>query len=87
MRGKRVFTNNALLLLHSNLRASDMTEIDPGRFALLPVDALREAYAQMMDELDLVKKLLGAGSDAQRASVHWVRVDACFWLTLLAFDK
>ena len=31
---------------------------DPDRFTLRPVDALREAYAQVMDELDLVKELL-----------------------------
>ena len=54
---------------------------DPDRFTLRQVDALREAYAQMMNELDLVKELLGAASDAQRASVHRVRVDACLWLT------
>jgi len=61
--------------------ASVMAEIDPDRFALRPVDALREAYAQVMDELDLVKELLGAASDAQRASDQRVRVDACLWLT------
>jgi hypothetical protein len=46
-----------------------MAEIDPDRFILGPVDALPEAYAQVMEELDLVKELLGAASDAQRASV------------------
>jgi len=58
-----------------------MAEIDPDCFTLRPVDAMREAYAQVMDELDLVKALPGAASDTQRASVHRVRVDACLWLT------
>ena len=58
-----------------------MAEIDPAHFTLRQVDALREALAQVMEELDLVKELLGAASDAQRASVHRVRVDACLWLT------
>jgi hypothetical protein len=53
----------------------------------LLIDARREACAQVMEELDLVKELLGEASDAQRASVHRVRVDACLWLRLLAFDK
>ena len=53
----------------SNRGASDMAEIDPDRFILGPVDALPEAYAQVMEELDLVKELLGAAYDAQRASV------------------
>ena len=35
-----------------------MVEIDPNRFTLRPVDALREAYAQVMDELDVVKEYL-----------------------------
>ena len=38
--------------------ASDMAEIDPDRFTLRPPDALREAYAQAMDEHDLVKELV-----------------------------
>ena len=38
--------------------ASDMAEIDPDRFTRRPVDALREAYAQAMDEHDLVKELV-----------------------------
>ena len=35
-----------------------MAEIDPDRFTLRQVDALREDYAQVMEELDLVKELL-----------------------------
>jgi hypothetical protein len=37
---------------------SDMADIDPDRFTLRQVDALREDYAQVMEELDLVKELL-----------------------------
>jgi hypothetical protein len=43
---------------HSNRGASDMAEIDPDSFTLRQVDALREDYAQVMEELDLVKELL-----------------------------
>jgi len=43
---------------HSNRGASDMADIDPDRFTLRQVDALREALAQVMEELDLVKELL-----------------------------
>ena len=35
-----------------------MADIDPDRFILRQVDALREDYAQVMEELDLVKELL-----------------------------
>jgi len=35
-----------------------MAEIDPDRFTLRQVDGLREDYAQVMEELDLVKELL-----------------------------
>ena len=38
--------------------ASDMAEIDPDRFTLRPVEALRYTYAQVMKELDLVKELV-----------------------------
>ena len=37
---------------------NDVAEIDPDRFNLRQVDALREDYAQVMEELDLVKELL-----------------------------
>jgi hypothetical protein len=43
---------------HSNRGASDMAEIDPARFTVRQVDALREALAQVMEELDLVKEHL-----------------------------
>ena len=45
-------------LSHSNRGTSDTAEIDPDRFTLRQVDALREDYAQVMEELDLVKELL-----------------------------
>ena len=35
-----------------------MAEIDPAHFTLRQVDALREDYAQVMEELDLVKEHL-----------------------------
>ena len=35
-----------------------MAEIDPAHFTLRQVDALREALAQVMEELDLVKEHL-----------------------------
>ena len=50
---------------HSNRGASDMAEIDPARFTVRQVDALREALAQVMEELDLVKGLL-AGLPTRR---------------------
>ena len=45
-------------LSHFNSGASDMAEIDPDRFTLRPVEALRYTYAQVMKELDLVKELV-----------------------------
>ena len=38
--------------------ASDMTDLDPHRFALRQADQAREAYAQVMEELELVKEQL-----------------------------
>ena len=35
-----------------------MAEIDPAHFTFRQIDALREALAQVMEELDLVKELL-----------------------------
>jgi hypothetical protein len=35
-----------------------MADLDPERFTLRQVDGLREDYAQVMEELDLVKELL-----------------------------
>jgi hypothetical protein len=46
-------------LSHSNCGTSDMAEIDPAHFTLRQVDALREDYTQVMEELDLVKEPLG----------------------------
>jgi len=45
-------------LSHSDRGTNDMAEIDPDRFTLRQVNALREDYAQVMEELDLVKELL-----------------------------
>jgi hypothetical protein len=35
-----------------------MTNFDPDHFTLRQVDAAREAYAQVMEELDLIKEQL-----------------------------
>ena len=35
-----------------------MNDVDPTRFALRQADQAREAYAQVMEELDLVKEQL-----------------------------
>jgi hypothetical protein len=35
-----------------------MNDLDPNRFALRQADQAREAYAQVMEELDLVKEQL-----------------------------
>ena len=43
---------------HSNRGASDMADLNPDSFTLRQVDALREALAQVMEELDLVKEHL-----------------------------
>ena len=45
-------------LSHSNRGTNDMAEIDPDRFTLRQIDAMREALAQVMEELDLVKEHL-----------------------------
>ena len=50
---------------HSNRGASDMADLNPDSFTLRQVDALREDYAQVMEELDLVKGLL-AGLPTRR---------------------
>jgi hypothetical protein len=50
----RVFTNNTLLVAVCQPEASDMNDLDPLRQA----DAAREAYAQVMEELDLIKEQL-----------------------------
>jgi len=52
-------------LSHSNRGVSDMADINPDSFTLRQVDALREDYAQVMEELDLVKGLL-AGLPTRR---------------------
>jgi len=43
-----------------------MADIDPDRFTLRQVDALREDYAQVLEALDLVKELL-----ARLCRQHW----------------
>jgi hypothetical protein len=45
-------------LSHSNRAQSDMAEIDPDRFTLRQIDALREDYAQVMEELEFLRELL-----------------------------
>jgi len=65
MHANRVLTNNALLFVAFQLQARDVADIDPDRFTLRQVDALREDYAQVMEELDLVKGLL-AGLPTRR---------------------
>jgi len=45
-------------LSHSNRAQSDMAEIDPDRFTLRQIDALREDYAQVMEELEVLRELL-----------------------------
>jgi hypothetical protein len=42
----------------ANREASDMGDLDPDRFNLRQVDEAREAYAQLMEELELVKAQL-----------------------------
>jgi hypothetical protein len=43
---------------HPNRDASEMSALDLDRFTLRQADAAREAYPQVMEELDLVKELL-----------------------------
>jgi hypothetical protein len=38
--------------------ASDMSDIDPDRFTLRHIDALREAIAQVMEEVEFLRELL-----------------------------
>ena len=45
-------------LSHSNGGTSDMAETDPDRFTLRQVNALREDYAQVMEELEFLRELL-----------------------------
>jgi len=66
MHANRVLTNNALLFVAFQLQARDVADIDPDRFTLRQVDALREDYAQVLEELDLVKELL-----ARLCRQHW----------------
>jgi hypothetical protein len=54
--------------------ASDMTDLDPHRFALRQADEAREAYAQVMEQLDLVKEQLARLPDAQGSSVYPLKI-------------
>jgi hypothetical protein len=45
-------------LSYSNRGTSDMAEIDPDRFTLRQVDALREAIAQVTEEIEFLRELL-----------------------------
>ena len=58
MHANRVLTNNALLFVEFQLQARDVADIDPDRFTLRQVDALREDYAQVMEELEFLRELL-----------------------------
>ena len=58
MHANRVLTNNALLFVAFQLQARDVADIDPDRFTLRQVDALREDYAQVMEELEFLRELL-----------------------------
>ena len=58
MLGNRVLTVNALLFVAFQLQARDVADIDPDRFTLRQVDALREDYAQVMEELEFLRELL-----------------------------
>ena len=58
MHANRVLTNNALLFVAFQLQARDVADIDPDRFTLRQVDALREDYAQVMEDLEFLRELL-----------------------------
>jgi hypothetical protein len=58
MPGNRVLTDNALLIVVCQPEASDMNDLCPDRFTLRQADAAREACAQVMEELDLIKEQL-----------------------------
>ena len=47
-----------------------MTDLDPHRFALRQADQAREAYAQVMEELELVKEQLARLPT--RKEVSWI---------------
>ena len=49
--------------------AGGMTDLDPHRFALRQADQAREAYAQVMEELELVKEQLARLSTRRDQSV------------------
>ena len=58
IRGNRVLINNALRVRDTSSReASDMADLDPERFTLRQAAQARDDFAQVMDELDLVKEL------------------------------
>jgi hypothetical protein len=61
-------------LPHSNGGANDMAEIDPDRFTLRQVDALREDVAQAMEELDLVKAHLARLSTRREQAFTPLRI-------------
>jgi hypothetical protein len=43
------------MIVTSNRDISDMNDLDPNCFGLRQADQAREAYAQVMEELDLVR--------------------------------
>ena len=57
-RGNRALINNALHVVACQPEASDINDLDSHHFALRQADQTREAYSQVMEELDLVKEQL-----------------------------
>jgi hypothetical protein len=58
------------LCSRANHQASDMNDLDPECFTLRQVDQAREAYAQLMEELDLIKEQLARLPT--RNEVSWI---------------
>jgi hypothetical protein len=56
--GNRALNKNALLLIGASRNASDMTDLDPKRFTLRQAAQARDDFAQVMDELELMKSQL-----------------------------
>jgi hypothetical protein len=59
MPGNRLLSKNALMGGRAPSRdSSNMSDLELDRFTLRQADAAREAYAQVMEELDFVKAQL-----------------------------
>ena len=70
IRGNRALIDNAYYQSCANPEASDMSALDPDRFTLRQVDEAQEAYAQLMEELDLIKEQLARLPT--RNEVSWI---------------